>query len=84
MSEPMSRSQSKSLTARPMVRARERERLDRQRGSHRIFRHPDGRRVEVVFHKESETFSPKARKAMVEAAGWGLFDLNRLHSQRTP
>lgn len=63
-----------------MVRVLEREGflLDRQQGSHRIFRHPDGRRVEVVFHKWSDTFSPKARKAMIEAAGWSLADLKRL------
>lgn len=34
--------------------------------------------MEVVFHKESDTFSPKARKAMIEAAGWSLADLKRL------
>lgn len=70
----------KNLTARKIVRALEKEGflLDRQQGSHRIYRHPDGRRVEVVFHKESDAFSPKARKAMIEAAGWGLTDLKRL------
>ncbi|MGQ9477558.1 MAG: type II toxin-antitoxin system HicA family toxin [Candidatus Bipolaricaulia bacterium] len=63
-----------------MVRALEQEGflLDRRRGSHRIFRHPDGRRVEVVFHKESDPFPPKARKAMIEAARWSLSELKCL------
>ncbi len=71
----------KSLTGRRMVRALIRDgfRQVRQRGSHRYFyREQDDRLVEVVFHKESDTFSPKARKAMIEAAGWDLADLKRL------
>ncbi|MCS6937227.1 MAG: type II toxin-antitoxin system HicA family toxin [Candidatus Bipolaricaulota bacterium] len=64
-----------------MVRALVRDgfRQVRQKGSHRYFyRERDDRLVEVVFHKESDTFSPKARKAMIEAAGWSLADLKRL------
>lgn len=71
----------KNLTARKMVRALVRDGFHqiRQKGSHRYFyRERDDRLVEVVFHKESDAFSPKARKAMIEAAGWGLADLKRL------
>jgi len=51
----------------------------RQSGSHRIYRHPDGRRVTVSFHHGSKIFTPKILKIMIEdQAKWTGEDLKRL------
>jgi len=53
--------------------------LVRQSGSHKIFRHPDGRRVTLSYHKGSQTFPPKLLKIMIEEqAKWSEDDLERL------
>ena len=53
--------------------------LARQRGSHRRYRHPDGRRVTLSFHHASDTFPPKTLRSMIELqARWTEADLTRL------
>ncbi len=73
-------SQLRSLSAKQFISALMRDgfNLDRQRGSHQQYRHPDGRRVTVSFHKPSDTFPPKTMKSMIEQAGWTGEDLERL------
>jgi predicted RNA binding protein YcfA (HicA-like mRNA interferase family) len=74
-------SKLRSLTARKLINALIRDGfyLDRQSGSHRQYRHPDGRRVTVSFHSGKNTFSPKILKSMVEKqAKWTEEDLKRL------
>jgi len=69
------------LTARELTSALIRDgfMLDRQTGSHRLYLHPDGRRVTVSYHAGSETFRRKTLKAMIELqANWGVEDLKRL------
>ena len=71
----------RSLTARRFIRALLRDGfiLDRQRGSHRHYVHPDGRRVTVTFHRAGDTFRIGTLKRMIEAqAKWTLEDLKRL------
>jgi predicted RNA binding protein YcfA (HicA-like mRNA interferase family) len=52
---------------------------DRQSGSHRLYRRPDGRRVTVTFHHPGQTFAPKTLRSMLELqACWGEVDLRRL------
>ena len=71
----------RSLTARRLVRALQRDGfvLDRQRGSHQHYVHPDGRRVTVTFHRSSDTFPIGTLKRMIEAqARWTANDLKRL------
>lgn len=71
----------RSLTAGRLIAALLRDgfSLDRQSGSHRQYRHPDGRRVTVSFHRSGETFSPKILRIMVERqAKWTAEDLSRL------
>jgi predicted RNA binding protein YcfA (HicA-like mRNA interferase family) len=48
------------------------------RGSHRIYRHADGRRVVVAYHSLSDTFPIGTLRAMIEDAGWQDEDLRRL------
>lgn len=47
-------------------------------GSHRLFRHADGRRVVLWYHAASETFGPKTLAKIVRSARWDLADLRRL------
>ena len=71
----------RSLAARQIVTALIRDgfSLDRQSGSHRLYLHPDGRRVTVSYHRPGETFPPKTLKSMFEVqARWDEADLKRL------
>ena len=53
--------------------------LKRQRGSHRLYKHADGRMVTVSFHHLSDSFPPKTLKSMLEIqARWTDEDLRRL------
>jgi len=52
--------------------------LQRIRGSHRVYRHPDGRRMVVAFHHMNDTFPMGTLKAMIADASWDSEDLRRL------
>jgi predicted RNA binding protein YcfA (HicA-like mRNA interferase family) len=58
----------RSLTAGVIIRALLRDGfvLDRQAGSQRHYRNPDGRRVTVSYHSPGQTFAPKKLHAMLE------------------
>ncbi|MHB8523793.1 MAG: type II toxin-antitoxin system HicA family toxin [Limisphaerales bacterium] len=68
------------VTARELVRALHAEgfHLMRTRGSHRMYRHPDGRRVVVAYHRLSESFPIGTLKGMLTDIGWKDDDLERL------
>jgi predicted RNA binding protein YcfA (HicA-like mRNA interferase family) len=71
----------RNLTAREVISALIRDgfALDRGRGSHQIFYHPDGRRVSVTFFAPGQTFTLKTLKSMIETeARWTEEDLKRL------
>jgi predicted RNA binding protein YcfA (HicA-like mRNA interferase family) len=74
-------SRLRSLTARQLVTALQRDgfSLARQKGSHRHYRHPDGRRITVSFHHASDTFRIGTLRSMIEIqARWTEQDLHRL------
>jgi predicted RNA binding protein YcfA (HicA-like mRNA interferase family) len=53
--------------------------LHRQKGSHRLYRHTDGRRVTLSFHHSSDTFPLGTLKSIIEIqARWTETDLRRL------
>lgn len=70
----------RGIKARELVRALETDGfvLRRVRGSHRIYRHADGRRVVVAYHSTGETFPIGTLRSMIAAAGWTDEDLWRL------
>jgi predicted RNA binding protein YcfA (HicA-like mRNA interferase family) len=75
----------RSLTAREVISALTRDGFSfvRQTGSHRRYRHPDGRRVTVAPHRGGDTFTIKTLKSMIELqARWTEEDLNRLRLVR--
>lgn len=70
----------RGISARQLVRALEADgfALQRVRGSHRIYRRSDGRRVVVAYHALSDTFPIGTLRAMLADAGWSDDDLRRL------
>ncbi len=74
-------SRIRSLTARQLDSALKADGfvLRRQRGSHRRYAHPDGRRVTLTFHHTSDTFPLGTLRSIVERqACWKEEDLLRL------
>jgi predicted RNA binding protein YcfA (HicA-like mRNA interferase family) len=74
-------SKIRSVTARQLVSALQADNFQmvRQKGSHRHYRHPDGRRVTLSFHHSSDTFRPGTLRSIVETqARWQEEDLRRL------
>jgi predicted RNA binding protein YcfA (HicA-like mRNA interferase family) len=73
--------QLRNLTAREIVSAPIRDGfvLYNQRGSHQRYRHNDGRRVTVTFHRPGDTFPIGTLRSMIELqARWTEADLRRL------
>jgi len=71
----------RSLTAREIAAALLRDGfvLKRQRGSHRRYAHPDGRRVTLSFHHSSSTYPlPTLQSILERQARWTEADLRRL------
>lgn len=70
----------RGITARQLIRALEKDDfvLKRTRGSHRIYRHADGRRVVVAYHHPGDTFPLGTLRATIGDAGWSDADLDRL------
>jgi len=57
--------------------------LRRQKGSHRHYFHPDGRRLTLSFHRSSETFRLGTLRSIIETqARWTEEDLRRLELLR--
>jgi predicted RNA binding protein YcfA (HicA-like mRNA interferase family) len=74
-------SRLRSLTARQLLTALLADgfQLQRQRGSHRHYRHTDGRRVTLSFHHSGDTFRLGTLKSIIELqARWIEADLRRL------
>ncbi len=70
----------RGLTARELISALERDGfvLRRTTGSHRVYRHQDGRRVIVAMHAPGDTFPAKTLASILEGAHWSDADLVRL------
>jgi predicted RNA binding protein YcfA (HicA-like mRNA interferase family) len=70
----------RGISARELIRALHADgfRLTRTRGSHHIYRHADGRRVIVAYHRLGNTFPIGTLKAMIDDIGWSEADLRRL------
>ena len=74
-------SRLRSVTARQIIAALHSDgfTLRRQKGSHRHYVHPDGRRVTLTFHHSSDTFRLGTLRSMIEIqARWTEESLRRL------
>lgn len=76
----MTRPELRGLTAREFIRAIEVDGFSWTggKGSHRVYRHADGRRVVVAYHRPGSTFPPATLATMLAAARWTGEDLRRL------
>ena len=65
------------VTAQEIIRVLERRGfvMVRQRGSHKIFRNPEGTRITVPFHS-GKILHPKLLKSILEDAGLSVGDLH--------
>ena len=70
----------RGLTARELISALERDGfvLRRTAGSHRVYRHRDGRRVIVAMHAPGATFPAKTLASIFEGTRWSNADFLRL------
>jgi predicted RNA binding protein YcfA (HicA-like mRNA interferase family) len=71
----------RNITAREMIGALIRDGfvLYNQRGSHQRYRHADGRRGTLTFHRAGDTFPIGTLRSMIELqAQWREGDLRRL------
>ncbi len=70
----------RGVTAREFIRALHEDgfQLQRSRGSHRVYRHRDGRRMVTAFHSLASTFPIGTLNGMIQDAGWTGEDLIRL------
>jgi predicted RNA binding protein YcfA (HicA-like mRNA interferase family) len=74
-------SRLRSVTARQLASALGADgfQVQRQKGSHRHYRHSDGRRVTLSFHHSSDTFRLGTLRSIVELqARWTEQDLATL------
>lgn len=70
----------RGITARELIRALHSDGFEvtRVRGSHHIYRHPDGRMVVVAYHRLGDTFPIGTLRAMIADIGWTDPDLQRV------
>lgn len=70
----------RNLTARKLIAALQKDgfSLARSRGSHHIYAHADGRRVNVSYHRSGDTFPIGTLKQMIDDIVWTDEELRRL------
>lgn len=70
----------RNVPVRKLVRALERDGFAyrRARGSQRVYRHPDGRRVVIHYHHGGDTLPVGTLTQILEATRWREEDLRRL------
>ena len=70
----------RSVTARELVSALERDGFTyrRTRGSSRVYRHSDGRRTIVHYHRANDTFPFGTLTSILSGTQWTEADLEQL------
>ncbi len=70
----------KNTPARELIRALERDgfKYKRRKGSQRVYRHPDGRRVVIHYHHAKDTLPPGTLSNFLDGTRWDEDDLRRL------
>ncbi len=76
----MTRPELRGIQAREFVAALETDGFvwTGGKGSHRVYRHADGRRVLAAFHRPGATFPPGTLHEMLSGTRWTGNDLRRL------
>lgn len=70
----------RNVPVRRLIRALERDGFvyRRLKGSQRVYRHPDGRRVVIHYHQGSDTMPIATLRQILEATRWSEQDCQRL------
>ena len=70
----------KNISVRQLIRALERDgfQYKRRKGSQRVYRHPDGRRVVIHYHHAKDTLPPGTLKSFLDGTKWNKDDIRRL------
>jgi predicted RNA binding protein YcfA (HicA-like mRNA interferase family) len=73
-------SELKNTPVKELIRALERDgfQYTRRKGSQRVYRHPDGRRVVIHYHHAKDTLPPGTLKSFLDGTQWDEEDLRRL------
>lgn len=71
----------KNTPIRDLIRALEQNgfQYTRRKGSQRVYRHPDGRRVVVHYHHAKDTLPPGTLQSFIQGTKWDEADLKRLN-----
>ena len=71
----------KNTPIRDLIRALEQDgfQYTRRKGSQRVYRHPDGRRVVVHYHHAKDTLPPGTLRSFIQGTKWDEADLKRLN-----
>jgi predicted RNA binding protein YcfA (HicA-like mRNA interferase family) len=70
----------RNTPVRKLIRALERDGFmyRRAKGSQRVYRHPDGRRVVIHYHHGGDTLPIGTLRQIIEATHWTEDDFRRL------
>ncbi len=70
----------RNLPVRKLIRALERDGFiyQRSKGSHRVYRHPDGRRAVLHYHHSRDTLPVGTLRQILAATRWSEEDLRHL------
>ena len=70
----------KNTPVRELIRALEQDGFlyRRRKGSQRVYRHPDGRRVVIHYHHAKDTLPPGTLQSFLNGTQWKKEDLKRL------
>lgn len=70
----------KNTPVRKLIRALEKDgfQYTRRKGSQKVYRHPDGRRVVIHYHHAKDTLPPGTLQSFLQGTQWKENDLKRL------
>lgn len=70
----------KNTPVRDLIHALEQDGFEyrRRKGSQRVYRHADGRRVVLHYHHAKDTLPPGTLKSFLDGTNWTQEDLKRL------
>ena len=74
-------SKLKNTPIRDLIRALEKDgfQYTRRKGSQRVYRHPDGRRVVVHYHHAKDTLPSGTLRSFIQGTKWDEADLKHLN-----
>jgi predicted RNA binding protein YcfA (HicA-like mRNA interferase family) len=70
----------RNTPVKELIRALEQDgfQYKRRKGSQRVYRHPDGRRVVIHYHHPKDTLPPGTLQSFLDGTRWTEDDLKRL------